>query len=123
GLITRMLQLRSVCTPLANFLASGLLRLGEKLGPILWQFPEALRYDAQRFEEFFAMLPRDTSAALALAREHDQRMKGRNWLHVGARRRMRHAVEIRHASFRSPDFIRQLRRHRIGLVVADTVDW
>lgn len=121
--ITHMLKLRRARTPLANFLASGLLRLEHKLGPILWQFPEALRYEPQRFEEFFTMLPRDTSAALTLAREHDHRMQGRNWLHAGTRRRLRHAVEIRHASFHSPDFIRQLRRHRIGLVVADTVDW
>ncbi len=121
--ITHMLKLRRARTPLANFLASGLLRLEEKLGPILWQFPEALPYDAERFEEFFRMLPRHTDAALQLAREHDQRLRGREWLHIDARRRMRHAVEIRHASFCCPQFIRQLRRHRIGLVVADTVDW
>src|SRR5690606_14988247 len=42
--ITHMLKLRRARTPLANFLASGLLRLEEKLGPILWQFPEALPY-------------------------------------------------------------------------------
>ncbi len=50
-------------------------------------------------------------------------MQGRTWLEPVTRRPLRHAVEIRHDSFRSPDFIRQLRRHRIGLVVADTVDW
>lgn len=121
--ITHMLKLRRARTPLANFLASGVLRLREKLGPVLWQFPEALRYDEARFEEFFRLLPRNTEAALALAREHDHRLKGRSWLAIDARRRLRHAVEIRHDSFRSPVFIRQLRRHRIGLVVADTVDW
>jgi uncharacterized protein YecE (DUF72 family) len=121
--ITHMLKLRGARTPLANFLASGLLRLEEKLGPILWQFPAFLRYDEQRFEEFFQLLPRDTTAALKLARQHDTRMRGRTWLRTSARRPLRHAVEIRHDSFRSAGFIRQLRRHRIGLVVADTVDW
>ena len=121
--ITHMLKLRRARTPLANFLASGLLRLEEKLGPILWQFPAALPYDEARFEEFFSLLPRDTAAALALARHHDHRLRGRSWLRTGARRPLRHAVEIRHDSFRSPTFIRQLRRHRIGLVVADTVEW
>ncbi len=121
--ITHMLKLRRARTPLANFLASGLLRLSDKLGPILWQFPAALPYDEARFEEFFTMLPHDTQAALALAREHDQRLRGRNWLQIDARRPLRHAVEIRHDSYRSPAFIRQLRRHGIGLVVADTVEW
>lgn len=121
--ITHMLKLRRARTPLANFLASGLLRLEEKLGPVLWQFPATLPYDAGRFEEFFRLLPRDTHAALDLAREHDHRLRGRAWLRTDARRALRHAVEIRHASFCSPQFIRQLRRHRICLVVADTVDW
>jgi len=121
--ITHMLKLRRARTPLANFLASGVLGLEEKLGPILWQFPAALHFDEQRFEEFFSLLPRTTTAALTLAREHDGRMKGRTWLEPVARRPLRHAVEIRHDSFCSPDFIQQLRRHRIGLVVADTVDW
>jgi uncharacterized protein YecE (DUF72 family) len=121
--ITHMLKLRRARTPLANFLASGVLRLEEKLGPILWQLPPFLRYDKARFEEFFQLLPRDTASALQLARRHDARLRGRNWLRAGAKRPLRHAVEVRHDSFRSPDFIRQLRRHRIGLVVADTVDW
>jgi uncharacterized protein YecE (DUF72 family) len=121
--ITHMLKLRGARTPLANFLASGILRLEEKLGPVLWQLPPFLRYDEQRLEEFFQLLPRDTTAALRLARRHDARMRGRSWLRTGAERPVRHAVEVRHDSFRSPDFIRQLRRHRIGLVVADTVEW
>lgn len=121
--ITHMLKLRGARVPLANFLASGVLRLEEKLGPILWQFPPFLRYDEARFEEFFRLLPRNTTDALALARRHDRQVRGRAWLKSGRRRRLRHAVEIRHDSFRSPAFIRQLRRHRIGLVVADTVEW
>src|SRR5919197_2843419 len=66
--ITHMLKLRNVETPLANFLASGLLRLGPKLGPILWQFPPLMTFDAERFEPFFALLPKNTDAASGLAR-------------------------------------------------------
>ena len=44
--ITHVRRLREPATPLANFLASGLLRLGPKLGPILWQFPPTFRFDS-----------------------------------------------------------------------------
>jgi len=50
--ITHMKRLKDVETPLANFLASGLLRLGKKLGPILWQFPPRMRFDPERFDVF-----------------------------------------------------------------------
>jgi uncharacterized protein YecE (DUF72 family) len=118
--ITHMRRLIDVRTPLANFLASGVLALRRKLGPVLWQFPPHLRFDAARFEAFFALLPHDTAAALALAREHDARLDGRAWLEPVDRRRLRHAVEVRHDSFVDPAFIVLLRRHRIALVVADT---
>ncbi len=118
--ITHMLKLHNVETPLANFFASGVLRLGAKLGPILWQFPPQLGFDEERFESFFALLPRDTERASTLARAHDERLQGRAWLAVNANRVLRHAVEVRHATFADPRFIAMLRRHRIALVVADT---
>ena len=118
--ITHILRLKDVLKPLANFFASGVFNLREKLGPLLWQFPPSLRYDAGRFEEFLAMLPRDTDAALALARRRDARMHGRSRLSIGVRMPLRHAVEIRHTSFATPEFIAQLRRQRVALVVADT---
>jgi uncharacterized protein YecE (DUF72 family) len=121
--ITHFLRLREIEAPLANFLASGLLRLGPKLGPILWQFPPWMRFDPARFDAFLRHLPPDTEAALDLARRHDHRLEGRAWLAVDAKRPMRHAVEIRHDSFRDPAFIALLRRHRVALVCADTVDW
>ena len=121
--ITHMLRLRDVETPLANFLASGLLRLGPHLGPILWQFPARMRFDPARFQRFLALLPHDTEAALTLARRHDARVAGRTWLAVNRRRPLRHAVEVRHASFRNPAFIRLLRRNKVALVCADSVDW
>jgi uncharacterized protein YecE (DUF72 family) len=118
--ITHMLKLKNVRAPLANFFASGILRLREKMGPFLWQFPPQLAYQPERFDAFFSMLPRDTAAALALAREHDERLEGRAWLEIDRRRPLRHAVEIRHPSFIDPGFVALLRKHRIALVVADT---
>jgi uncharacterized protein YecE (DUF72 family) len=120
--ITHMRRLKHVETPLANFFASGVLALEEKLGPILWQLPPSFRFDAERLENFFRLLPRTGKEAGALARRHDSKLKHRAWL-KGADRPIRHALEIRHDSFRDADFIRLLRRHDIGLVVADTVEW
>ncbi|GGA80109.1 hypothetical protein GCM10011491_04250 [Brucella endophytica] len=121
--ITHLRRLRDVETPLANFLASGLLRLGPKLGPILWKFPPSLKFDPELFDAFLALLPHDTDEASALARRHDARLEGRAFTESDATRPLRHAVEIRHDSFRSPEFIALLRRHKVGLVVADTVEW
>jgi len=118
--ITHILRLRNVLRPLANFFASGVFNLRGKLGPILWQFPPQLAYDVGLFEQFLAMLPRDTAAALQLARRRDARMHGRSTLRIDANRRLRHAVEIRHPSFATGEFVAQLRRHGIALVVADT---
>ena len=121
--ITHVRRLREIETPLANFLASGPLLLGEKLGPLLWQFPPFLRYDASRFEAFFAMLPHDTGQAARLARAHDERVAGDDGIPDGFSRPLRHAIEIRHESFRDPTFIEMLRRHDVALVCADTVSW
>lgn len=121
--ITHMLKLKDVRQALSNFLASGLLRLGPKLGPILWQFPPQMRFSPERFEAFLAMLPKDTEAAAALAREHDARLEGRAWTGAEARQPLRHAFEIRHDSFRGEAFLGMLRRHGAALVCADTVDW
>ena len=121
--LTHMLKLTNPEAPLANFLASGPLRMGDKLGPVLWQFPERFRFDAARIEAFFRLLPRDTGEAAALARRHDHRLKAPPNFGDGVVRPMRHAMEIRHESFRDPDFIALLRRHDVALVCADTVDW
>jgi uncharacterized protein YecE (DUF72 family) len=118
--ITHMKKLRDVEAPLANFFASGIFNLREKLGPFLWQFPPNFAYHPERLEAFFEMLPRDLESALALARRRDARVKGRSRLAIDANRKLRHCIEIRHESFRDPSFIRMLRRHRIALVVADT---
>lgn len=118
--LTHVLRLRDVQQPLANFFASGLFRLRAKLGPLLWQFPPSLRFDEARFDAFFALLPKDTGQALALARRRDTRLKGRASLTIDEARPLRHAVEVRHESFVQPAFVELLRRHGIALVVADT---
>lgn len=121
--ITHMRRLTDIETPLANLLASGVLRLGKKLGPILWQFPPRMKFDAERFEPFLKLLPKSTEDAVALARRHDARLDGRSYVETDANRPIRHALEIRHDSFRSPEFVDLLRRYKVGLVVADTVEW
>lgn len=118
--ITHMKKLRDATIPLANFFASGVFNLRQKFGPILWQFPPNLGFDAERFDTFFRELPHDTGAALKLARRRDFRLKGRARLVIDAERPLRHAVEIRHESFRDPRFIELLREHSIGLVIAET---
>ena len=100
--ITHMLKLRNAETPLANFLASGPLCLGPKLGPVLWQFPPNFAFDPDRMEPFLAMLPHDTETAAKLSRHHDARLNGRAHTTTDARRPLRHAIEIRHESFRDP---------------------
>jgi uncharacterized protein YecE (DUF72 family) len=118
--ITHMLRLKNVEKPLANFYASGILNLRDKLGPFLWQFPEMFHFNPERLEAFFKLLPKNTDEALSLARRRDARMTGRSRLAIDARRPLRHAIEIRHLSFMNDEFVSLLKKHDIGLVVADT---
>jgi len=118
--ITHMRRLKNSETPLANFFASGVLGLKEKLGPILWQLPPNFVFEPEKFDAFFNLLPRDTEAAATLAKNHDTWMKGRTLVSTDAKRPLRYALEIRHASFENPQFIELLRRHQIALVYADT---
>ena len=80
----------------ARFMAQGLEELGDKLGPIFWQFANTKRFDPDDFGAFLALLPRKVGG-LAL----------------------RHAVEVRHDSFVTPEFPALLRKHGVGLVYAD----
>ncbi len=121
--ITHNKKLADAERPLANFLASGVLRLADKLGPIVWQLPASARYDADRLAAFFALLPRTTVAAARLARRHDHRVTGRSWTKSGTNRRLRHAVEVRGESFLVPAFAALARRHGIAIVVSDAPDW
>jgi uncharacterized protein YecE (DUF72 family) len=118
--ITHMKKLRDVETPLANFFASGVLALGPKLGPVLWQLPPNLGFDAERIASFLALLPRTTSEAAKLAEGHDERLTDRALTVADADRPIRHAMEVRHPSFCSAEFVAVLREAGVALVVADT---
>ena len=106
----------------ALFFASGILRLGPTLGPILWQLPPQLPFDPARARGFFEALPRDVAGAERWARRHDARTTGRAALTaVGGRQRaLRHALEIRHPSWLSDAALDLLRAYDIALVAADT---
>jgi len=118
--ITHMKKLAGVEAPLANFFASGVLGLGEKLGPVLWQLPPSLGFDPERLSAFFAQLPRSTGEAAWLARQHDERLKDRSLTTALTDQPLRHALEVRHKSFETAAFVELLREHAISLVVADT---
>jgi uncharacterized protein YecE (DUF72 family) len=118
--ITHLKKLRDVDTALANFLASGVLALGPKLGPLLWQLPPNLGYDAERVEAFLSLLPRSTPEAAELAAQHDERVADRAWITTDADRPVRHAIEVRHASYETPSFFALLRAYGVAAVTADT---
>lgn len=118
--ITHVKRLREIEQPLANFFASGPLQLKDKLGPFLWQFPPSFRFDEALFENFLAHLPHDTEQARSCARHAEARLHQPGYLEAAKGQKLRHAVEIRHDSFRCPAFVEQLRRHGVALVVADT---
>jgi uncharacterized protein YecE (DUF72 family) len=117
--LTHIKRLRQIELPFANFLASGVLALEHKLGPLLWQVPATFRWEPEPFEHFLQSLPRSTAAAAAWASRHDERVPEPH-LAITRDRPLRHAVEIRHPSFRDPALVAQLRRHGVALVVADT---
>jgi uncharacterized protein YecE (DUF72 family) len=118
--ITHMKRLAEPEVTLANFFASGLLALRAKLGPILWQLPPNFRFDPQRLAAFFAHLPRSSGEAAWLARHHDERLTDRALTDTDADRPMRHALEVRHDSFKTAAFTDLLREHHVAVVVADT---
>lgn len=122
--ITHLKRLRDTSAPLANFLASGVLALGEKLGPILWQLPPNLPYDPDTLAGFLATLPRTTTEAAALATHHDERVEDRALTTAEVDVPLRHALEVRHPSFTDPGLPDLLRAHDIALVLADAAaDW
>ena len=100
--ITHMKQLHDVDSALANFFASGVLALEEKLGPILWQLPPRLAFDPDRLASFLDRLPRSTGGAAALARHHDDKVTFEPHTDVETDRPLRYALEARHPSFADP---------------------
>jgi uncharacterized protein YecE (DUF72 family) len=83
-----------------RFFASGVMELKEKLGPINWQFAATKKFDAADFEAFLKLLPKEIDG-----------------------RTIRHAVEVRHDSFRDPDFIALAREHGVAIVLAGDSDY
>jgi len=118
--ITHIKRLRDIEAPLANFYASGVLLLRRKLGPMLWQFPPFIRFDAERWDCFLGLLPKTAAAAAKQATLHDERIDEPALPDKIPRLPLRHAVEIRHESFRCEEFVALLRKHNVALVVADT---
>jgi uncharacterized protein YecE (DUF72 family) len=82
-----------------RFFDSGVLELGAKLGPVLWQFPATTKYDAANFGAFLDLLPR----------EHEGRT-------------IRHVLEVRHESFADPGFSALMRRHKVAVALIDAED-
>jgi uncharacterized protein YecE (DUF72 family) len=79
-----------------HFYNTGVLELGDRLGPVLWQFAPTKKFDEVDFGKFLELLPRE--------------MDGR---------KLRHVVEVRHDSFRTPAFIALLRQFEIPVVFAE----
>lgn len=92
-LVTHTRRLHGVEEALTAFFDSGVRELGAKLGPILWQLPPSLHFDADLVTAFLEALPR---------------------------RPVRHAIEARHRSFGGPAFLELLRAHDVAVVIADS---
>lgn len=120
--ITHSKKLKDIEVPLANFLASGVLCLEAKLGPLLWQLPQ-MRIDPDRVARFLDLLPRDTANAARLARRHDHRLRGRSATSVERSRPLRHALEVRDASLLTDAFVRVCRQRRVPLVFSHSGTW
>lgn len=118
--ITHNLKLRNCDAALGNFFASGVLALGEKTGPFLWQLPASYGFDAERMDTFMRMLPRDSIQGEVVARQHDHRLRRGALTKARARVDYRHAFEVRHPSYFCDEFFALLREHNFAFVIADT---
>jgi uncharacterized protein YecE (DUF72 family) len=118
--ITHNLKLRNAERSLGNFFASGVLALGKKTGPFLWQLPATYRFDAERMDAFMRQLPRSAREAEAVALRHDDRLRRGALVDAAAPVAYRHAFEVRHPSYFHEEFYAILRDRKCGFVVADT---
>ena len=82
------------------FLKSGITELGEKLGPLLWQFAPYKKFDPDDFGAFLALLPREADGL-----------------------KLRHVVEVRSQSFLVPEFVALARKHNVAVVSAHSDDY
>jgi uncharacterized protein YecE (DUF72 family) len=123
--ITHMKKLGGGDQALCNFLASGVLALGPKLGPFLWQLPPMLPYREDRMIEFLSSLPANGEQAGALAARCDERIKTRFGEEPVLTAEqpdapIKHVVEVRHDSFATGAFAALCRQFGVGMVIADT---
>ena len=118
--ITHNLKLRHVEASLGNFFASGVLSLGTKTGPFLWQLPATYRFEAERLNGFMRQLPRDSREGEAVAGQHDHRLRRGSRVDRVADVAYRHAFEVRHPTYFCDEFFDLLRAHGCAFVVADT---
>ena len=118
--ITHNLKLRNAATAMGNFFASGVLALGRKTGPFLWQLPATYRFDPERLDSFMRDLPRSSGEGEAVARQHDARLRRGALLEAAAPVAYRHAFEVRHESYFHEEFYDILRARQCGFVIADT---
>jgi uncharacterized protein YecE (DUF72 family) len=118
--ITHNLKLRNCERALGNFFASGILALGRKTGPFLWQLPATYRFDAERMDIFMRKLPRDSQQAEAVAAQHDDRLRRGALVDATEHVPYRHAFEVRHPSYFCNEFYEILRAHGCGFVIADS---
>jgi uncharacterized protein YecE (DUF72 family) len=120
--ITHMKKLRGTEIALANFVASGILELGEKLGPLLWQLPANFPARPGRLQEFFEILPHSHESAAKLASKHQ--LQGRE---VSTEPRyegpIQHALEIRNAELLTDDVLAVAREKQICLVASHSSRW
>jgi uncharacterized protein YecE (DUF72 family) len=94
---TNRRDLASAGEAITRFIAQGIAELGEKLGPINWQFAPTKKFEAGEFEAFLKMLPREIHG-----------------------RPLRHALESRNASFQCREFYALARRYNCAIVFADS---
>jgi len=94
--VTHRNELASAGPSLELFFSRGVLELGDKLGPVLWQFAPFKQFDEADFAAFLELLPHEIEG-----------------------RPIRHLVEVRHQSFRAPAFIDLLRQHRVAVAMVD----
>ena len=118
--VTHLKRLKDAEQGLANFFASGVLELGHKLGPILWQLPPSLAFDADRLRVFFESLPRTRADGARLAQRHAPLLTGRAAFGDQSDAPIRHALEVRHPSFLCPEFVTLLRAYGIAPCIADS---
>ena len=118
--ITHNLKLRNAEASLGNFFASGVLALGEKTGPFLWQLPATYRFDAERLDQFMGLLPRTSREAEAVARQHDHRLRRGALVEAAVNVPYRHVFEVRHPTYFTTEFYDILGAHGCAFVIADT---